>query len=256
MARKFVLKVAIASLVGVALLVLSLPIGLYLLGLSKVEGRPEPPTQTNNIAADTALLLQDFRSRAPIAVHALNPWTYAARLLNERTNDLRMDPGSHAIWLIARNYNYKHLKSRKMSYWHLSGAALSMWLSRNWTTDEIVTSAAAIVRSYRPPFKSSSLNEVRQLEDLPEGLKSVLRQGKYAGGGEGPEGRCCVFLVGGIDETSALVAYEIFGFVPTYRANAFVQSKAGWVTAGEWTIGAPSTLQELKEMTSRPPDFL
>lgn len=97
MARKFVLKVAIASLVGVALLVLSLPIGLYWLGLSKVEGRPEPPTQTNNIAADTALLLQNFRSQAPIAVHALNPWTYAARLLNEPANDLRMDPGSHAI---------------------------------------------------------------------------------------------------------------------------------------------------------------
>jgi hypothetical protein len=253
MARKFVLKVAIASLLCVALFVFSLPIGLYWFGLSKIEGRPEPPTQTNNTAADTALLLQDFRSQAPIAVHALNPWTYVITLLTERADDLRMDPGSHAIWLIARDYNYKHIKDRKMSHWHLSGAALSIWLSRNWTTDEIVTTAAAIVRSYRPPFNSSSLKEVRQPDDLPEGLKFVLRQGRYAGSGEGPEGRCCVFLVGGIAETSALVAYEIFGFVPTYRANAFVQSKAGWVTAGEWTIGAASTLEELKEMTSRPP---
>jgi hypothetical protein len=119
-----------------------------------------------------------------------------------------------------------------------------------------VTSAAAKVRSYRPPFKSSALNEVLKLEDLPEGLQVILRECKYAGSGEGPEERCCVFLVGGIDETSALVAYEIFGFVPTFRANAFVQAKAGWVTAGEWTIDAASTLQELKEKTSRPPDFL
>jgi hypothetical protein len=49
--------------------------------------------------------------------------------------DQRVDNGSSAVWLIARDYNYKHLKSRKMSYWRLSGAALTIWVSRNWTTD-------------------------------------------------------------------------------------------------------------------------
>jgi hypothetical protein len=144
---KFVSKVAIALLLGVALLVFSLPIGLYWLGLSNIEGRPEPPTEMNHIAADTVLLQQTFRSPAPVAVHPLNPWTYAATLLTEDPSNLRPDNGSDAVWLIARGYNSKHLKNRRMSHWHLSGAALSIWLSRNWTTDEIVTAAAAIARS-------------------------------------------------------------------------------------------------------------
>jgi|ERR1700722_1919837 len=262
MSRSLVAKVAVASLLAALIFACSLPFGLYWLGLSNIEGRPEPPAQTNNISADTALLQQEFRSPAPIAVRALNPWTFTASfltdaLLNTPAKDLRSDTGSRAIWLVARNYNLKHLKRRRMDYWHLSGAALSIWLSRNWTSDEIVASAAAIVRTYRPPFDSSSLNEVRRFEDLPEQLQWLLRNSKYAGSGEGPEGRCCVFLVGGVGETSALVAYEIFGYVPTYQANAFVQTKAqSWVYAGEWTISSASTLEELKALTSRPPDFL
>jgi hypothetical protein len=59
-----------------------------------------------------------------------------------------LDSGSHAVWLIARDYNSKHLKNRKMSFLHLSGAALTIWVSRNWTTDQIVTAAAAIARSW------------------------------------------------------------------------------------------------------------
>ena len=257
MARSLIARVSIASLLAALIFAVSLPIGLYWFGLSNIEGRPKPPTEVSNIASDIVVLQQEFRSRAPIAVHVLNPWTFAAAFLTERPNDLRLDIGSDAIWVIARTYNYTHLKDRWMSNWHLSGAALSIWLSRNWTTDEIVASAAEIVRHYRPQFDSSSLNQVRRFDDLPDGLQSVLRNGKYANSGEGPGGRCCVFLVGGISESSALVAYEIFGYVPSYRAYAFVRIKLEhWVNAGEWTISSASTLEELKALTSRPPDFL
>jgi hypothetical protein len=34
-----------------------------------------------------------------------------------------------------------------MIWWHLSGAALTIWVTRNWTTDQIVTAAAAIAGS-------------------------------------------------------------------------------------------------------------
>jgi hypothetical protein len=104
-------------------------------------------------------------------------------------------------------------------------------------------------------YSPSSMVEIRNFNDLPHGLEEILMRGKYAGSGEGPEGRCCVFLVGGVSPTSAIVAYEIFGYVPTYRANAFVQAKIGWVKAGEWNIGPASTLVELKDLTSRSPDF-
>jgi hypothetical protein len=148
MIRTALSKVAIAFVCAAGILVLGVPLGLYVLGLSNIEGRPEPPTDTNHIAADTALLQQTFHSTAPVAVHVLNPWTYAATLLTEDPKSLRADTGSSAVWLIARDYNYKHLKNRKMSYWHLSGAALTIWVSRNWTTDQIVVAAAAIARSW------------------------------------------------------------------------------------------------------------
>jgi hypothetical protein len=147
MIRTVLSKVAIAFVCGAGTLVIAVPLGLYVLGLSNIEGRPEPPTDTNHVAAHTALLQQTFRSPSPVVTHVLNPWTYAATLLTEDPKDLRADNGSSAVWLIARDYNYNHLKNRKMSYWHLSGAALTIWVSRNWTTAQVVTAAAAIARS-------------------------------------------------------------------------------------------------------------
>ena len=146
MVRTALNKVAIALICGAGILVLGVPPGLYVVGLSNIEGRPKAPTDMNHLAADTVLLQQAFRSTAPITVHVLNPWTYVATLLTEDPKN--QDNGSDALWLIARNYNYKHLKSRKMSSWHLSGAALTIWVSRNWTTEQVVTAAAAIARSW------------------------------------------------------------------------------------------------------------
>jgi hypothetical protein len=51
-----------------------------------------------------------------------------------------------AIWLIVRQYNSSHLKDRRMGMWHLSGAALTIWLTQHWTTDEAVVGAATAAR--------------------------------------------------------------------------------------------------------------
>jgi hypothetical protein len=150
MARSFVGTVAVVSLLAAPVLVSILPIGLYGVGLLNIEGRPEPPIQTSNLAADTAYLEQAFRRREPIAVRVLNPWTYAASLVTDDT-DPSSDDGSIAAWVIARNYNGSHLKNRRMTFWHLSGAALTIWVSRNWTAEQIVTAAAAITRSRPKP---------------------------------------------------------------------------------------------------------
>ena len=47
--------------------------------------------------------------------------------------------------LFARNYAthlLNHQRHKGMSWWHLSGAALAIWLSRNWTDEEILSAAA------------------------------------------------------------------------------------------------------------------
>jgi hypothetical protein len=124
--------------------------------------------------------------------------------------------------------------------------------------DDASTDTLVSVNQPRDEFKlysSSSLVEVRNFADLPEGLRAILARGKYAVGGEGPEGRCCMFMVAGVSRSSAIVEYEIFGYVPSYQAAAFVQAKNGWVRAGEWGIEPASTLVALEGLTSRPPDF-
>jgi hypothetical protein len=149
-ARSLTGKIAGASLLAALLLGFGLPIGLYGIGLSNIEGRPEPPMQISNLAIDTVFLQHAFRSREPVALRVLNPWTYAASLVTDGT-DFSSDDGSAAAWVIARNYNSSHLKDRRMTFWHLSGAALTIWVSRHWTAEQIVTAAAAITWSRPNP---------------------------------------------------------------------------------------------------------
>jgi hypothetical protein len=165
-ARSLLGKVAVASVLAALLLGFGLPIGLYGIGISNIEGRPEPPMQVSNLAIDSAFLQHAFRSREPVAIRVLNPWTYAASLV---TNDIDFSSynGSTAAWVIARNYNSSHLKDRRMTFWHLSGAALTIWVSRHWTAEQIVTAAAAITRSRpNPVIAGTSDGElVRQFEE-------------------------------------------------------------------------------------------
>jgi hypothetical protein len=228
--------------------------------ISRVARNRQP--LANNIAADTALLQQAFRSETPIAIHTSNPWAYATSILTASANDLRLDGGSRAIWLIVSNYNSKHLRDRRMSYCHLSGAALSVWVSRNWTADEIVAAAAAIIRSTYPAFSWSSLVEVRSIANLPISLGSIVGYhwkccGMVDVGEEfhptdvvgGPDKR---FIVAGVSKSSALVAYDWGnGWELGIAAAAYVNAASGWHLLARWNLVIrPSPLSQLIEQTS------
>jgi hypothetical protein len=63
------------------------------------------------------------------------------------------------------------------------------------------------------------------------------------------------FLVAGISATSALVAYKRGGYEGQSGVGAaYVHSNSGWTKVASWRIGYPSSLKELREMTSFPPD--
>jgi hypothetical protein len=146
MKRSFIFRATVSLLCGGALIAAVVPLAFYWFGLSNIDGHPVPPARTDNLGSDTALLQQDFRNQLPILVHVLNPWTFIGELRAEKA--ATPDDGAHAVWIIVRNYNGSHLRNRKMIWWHLSGAALTIWVTRNWTTDQIVTAAAAIARSW------------------------------------------------------------------------------------------------------------
>ena len=148
MARTFLPKIAVVLLGAVALLAAGIPLGLYWLGLSNIEGRPEPPTQTSHVIADNQVLQRELRMQGPIVIDALNPWLFivdalreAPRIPSEHARSMR------AVGIIVGNYNSSHLRNHRMIWWHVSDMSLTIWVTRHWTTDEIVTAAAALSRS-------------------------------------------------------------------------------------------------------------
>lgn len=62
------------------------------------------------------------------------------------------DPaGLRLAWYVARNYNYDHLQDRRMVNWHISGEALTVWLTRHWSSDELLAKALEIRQSKVKP---------------------------------------------------------------------------------------------------------
>lgn len=115
-------------------------------------------------------------------------------------------------------------------------------------------------------YDSSSLTEVRSLSGFPAELTALIGWHKKGSGGianvgedfnatdsldDRPSRR---FLVGGVSNTSALVAYEEGGWGTKKFATAYVHLKSGWAIVARWRIDMATTLREVQSETSRPSD--
>lgn len=121
-------------------LLLGLPLALYSLGLSGVDGRPEKPIQLASVEQKTAVWKR-ARGEGRPNVAADNPYSYASSAFFAQGPST--PPGRLVTWWVARDY-LRHKRYKGMLRWHLSGAALAIWLSRNWTSDEILSKAAQL----------------------------------------------------------------------------------------------------------------
>ncbi|MDB6014070.1 MAG: hypothetical protein JWL65_6320 [Gammaproteobacteria bacterium] len=136
---------AILAACVVALLILAAPWGVYVMGLSNIDGRPTPLIGSPPTAEDDLLLRQIFRTSRPISVQPLSPWSYILDLVMSSSSS-SSSVGADAAWLIARHYNSAHLKNRRSLWWQVSGAALTIWITRNWNSDQVVITAADLAR--------------------------------------------------------------------------------------------------------------
>ena len=104
---------------------------IYWIGLSEIEGRPKPATHT--VAAEQIdSLFKRLRISQPVQIDPISPYSYFLQGVHQSAS-------TRIAWVIARSHNAKHLSDRR--YWHLSGAALTIWLTRNWTPTELITRA-------------------------------------------------------------------------------------------------------------------
>ena len=126
-------------------LIILAPAGLYALGLRNVNGRPSPPASCHPTLTDRVLLEHAFRMSQPITVKPLSPWAYVNFILEDDSRDAAAG-GVAATSLVAQHYNVQHLKDRRSIAWHLSGAALTIWITRHWSADQVLCAAVDVLR--------------------------------------------------------------------------------------------------------------
>ena len=129
----------IAALVVVVVIALSPGIA-YLLGLQRAGGRPEAAKPSSISSAEIQAAWSRCGEQLPMSVQRLNPWQLTVRFLFG--DESRAGPGESAAHQVAAKHNLTHAAGT-MGWWHLSDAALTIWITRHWSAEEI---AATLVR--------------------------------------------------------------------------------------------------------------
>jgi hypothetical protein len=113
---------------------------LYEIGLAKIDGRPPHASQTVVTPEAQEALRRGLKITEPVRLGPGSPYSYAQALV--LGNKKILGPSVRVAWIIARSYNTEHLTDHRA--WHLAGAALTIWLTRNWTSDELVARAVEL----------------------------------------------------------------------------------------------------------------
>jgi hypothetical protein len=133
-----ILTKAIFSASALVVLIISLPLILYAVGLSNVQGRPIAADPSQYTQIDLAKKWSQCSEKSPLFLEPVNPWQATYDLYKADFYSAR--PGHRASWIVAKAHNVKHRKGG-MAEWHLSGIALTIWVSRNWTAEQLSATA-------------------------------------------------------------------------------------------------------------------
>ncbi|GLS93874.1 hypothetical protein GCM10007918_11660 [Piscinibacter gummiphilus] len=129
--RAFILGALVVSMI-----IVFSPWLLYGIGLHGVLGKPQLP---DRIATDVEQM-EIWRASRGVGrpeVYRLNPYTYLASPagVNARAGIL-------VAWQVAARHLQENRRYRGMHWWHLSGAALTVWLTRNWSMEQMLSKLA------------------------------------------------------------------------------------------------------------------
>ncbi len=128
------------------------PWALYFGGLGGINGRPSYAENVPTIE-NVQALWKEFRINEPPEFKKLTPHGYILMFFRGE-----IDSSSAFAWHIAKHYNLHNLKYKGNSWWHFSGAALTIWISRNWTEEQIVARAVEIYITKANPTLQPTLN--------------------------------------------------------------------------------------------------
>ncbi|WP_257451092.1 transglycosylase domain-containing protein [Archangium lipolyticum] len=171
------LRGGLAALLLAPLLLLGSVEAAYHYGLSRVGERPRPPPPRVDFAHQVLWLIEE--DGRPLQLEPLWPWT----LVNGLARGQR-SAGEDLAWLTARRWLASQPRREGERHLHRSfqALALTVWISRHWTAEELLTAYAegasfgrdsigldAAARRYfgREPERLA-LHEVALLAGLPQ----------------------------------------------------------------------------------------
>jgi hypothetical protein len=118
------------------------------MGLSHIEGRPTLPV---NLKMDSNLMKRVWHEAAEkggiVEIEPLTPYSYLMPIF---TGKSQIGKGSRIAMLVVRDFKTNHFKNRRMLVGHLSSAALIIWLTRNWTQEQLLAKAFEIQGNRKP----------------------------------------------------------------------------------------------------------
>lgn len=149
-------RIAGAAIFTVLIAMILGPWALYWFAFTKIVGRPSHAVQATFAADDAEALWRQLREPMPIRVEPMSPYSYPWAILRCSAAGTRRCPargddlprGTGLAEMIARSHNVKNLQDH--GWWHFSTAALAIWLTRNWTTDELIAKGIELRRTRKP----------------------------------------------------------------------------------------------------------
>jgi hypothetical protein len=114
-----------------------------LIGLAKIDSYPAYAAETAVAGEEVQALSRRLKISPPVQIDQVSPYSYVFQARPRASASIQI------AWIIARSHNLTHLTDRR--YWHLSGAALIIWLTRNWTSDELIARAVELERPTASP---------------------------------------------------------------------------------------------------------
>jgi hypothetical protein len=139
---RWFLRLLIGLFIFALISVIAGPWLLYVIGLAKIDGRPSHAAVAPE---DVEALLRTLRISQPLTIDRVSPHSYVWAVV--RRDERALGQGVRLAGPIANSHNADHLADRSMGAWHLSGAALTIWLIRHWTTDELIAKAIELEKA-------------------------------------------------------------------------------------------------------------
>lgn len=131
-------------LIGVVAVAVALPWVAYWVGLSRVSHLPLPAPQA--VTPDQREWVWNLaKASGARAVEPLTPFSYLYDMVFLKVQN---DGSRRVIGWVASDHLINQGQDLRMFWWHLSTASLSIWLSRNWT-DQQITAAAFVALQHR-----------------------------------------------------------------------------------------------------------